>query len=117
LCKLARQLWREAEEVAECWGENVRLLQERQIVARREKELLEKQSEAVDDEIRSLKKYVRGLPWKASRRNQNKVNFFPAVVRSNRPHRSWRGKTRGYQACLAQREELVRGLGLSWKGK
>ena len=31
-----------------------RLLQERQIVARREKELLEKQSEAVDDEIRCL---------------------------------------------------------------
>ena len=29
-----------------------RLLQERQIVARREKKLLEKQSEAVDDEIR-----------------------------------------------------------------
>ena len=27
------------------------------------------------------------------------VIFFPAVVRSNRPHRSWRGKTRGYQAC------------------
>ena len=27
------------------------------------------------------------------------VNFFPAVVRSNCPHRSWRGKTRGYQAC------------------
>ena len=24
LCKLARQLRREAEEVAECWGENVR---------------------------------------------------------------------------------------------
>ena len=31
-----------------------RLLQGRQIVARREKELLEKQSEAVDDEIRWL---------------------------------------------------------------
>ena len=27
------------------------------------------------------------------------VNFFPAVVQSNCPHRSWRGKTRGYQAC------------------
>ena len=101
--------------------------------------------------IRSLNKYVRGLPWEASRRNQNKVwwqkfenkkrrsffsrqgfcwlnklwvsvniwqdyldvdhedmknvekrsqvNFFPAVVRSNCPHRSWRGKTRGCQAC------------------
>ena len=27
------------------------------------------------------------------------VNFFPAVVWSNCPHRSWRGKTRGCQVC------------------
>ena len=43
-----------------------RLLQERQIVARREKELLEKQSEAVEDEIR----------WLAQSKVNNVAHFF-----------------------------------------
>ena len=43
-----------------------RLLQGRQIVARREKELLEKQSEAVDDEIR----------WLAQSKVNNVAHFF-----------------------------------------
>ena len=43
-----------------------RLLQERQIVARREKELLEKQSEAVEDEIR----------WLAQSKVDNMAHFF-----------------------------------------
>lgn len=43
-----------------------RLLQGRQIVARREKELLEKQSEAVEDEIR----------WLAQSKVNNVAHFF-----------------------------------------
>ena len=62
---------------------------------------------------------------------RSQVIFFPAVVRSNFFSQELARKDAGLSsllegleaeisslsACLAQREELVRGLGLSWKGK